>query len=81
MTEELKVLPQMPFRRRKESRMTVIRSQCKDNDEYKQALRDDFAAAALQGVMAHGHTAPFSAIAVEVYQLADAMLAARGKQP
>ena len=73
----------------KEGSMSVIRSQCKDDAEYRQALRDDFAAAALSAVIAKyealtkvgEHTVPAipSAAAYLAYEYADALLAERAK--
>jgi len=68
--------------------MTVIRSQCKDDAEYRVALRDDFAAAALPAVLAMLPDALPSPIPKETagmraakaaYEAADAMLAERDK--
>lgn len=41
------------------------------------SLRDYFAAAALQGMLAYGKTGPMKVAALECYQMADAMLAER----
>ena len=64
--------------------MTVIRSQCKDNEEYRISLRDDFAAAALQGIMADPEVGlrsqrHYDDIVNQSYRLADAMLTERDK--
>ena len=62
--------------------MTVIRSQCKDDAEYRAALRDYFAGIALAGIYRelgangiHDH----SDAAKASYHQADAMLAEREK--
>jgi len=69
--------------------MAVIRSQCKDDAEYRIALRDDFAAAALTGLLGspawekacegQDITKVPSVSAEAAYEIADAMLAERGK--
>lgn len=69
--------------------MTVIRSQCENDEEYLAALRDDFAAAALQGMCATmtpieiGQRADKvlggARISVAAYVMADAMLLEREK--
>ena len=69
--------------------MTVIRSPCKDEAEYLQALRDDFAAAALPAVIVRyealtqvdDHAAPVSpSAAVEMaYRYAEAAIIEREK--
>ncbi|MFA6204191.1 MAG: hypothetical protein WC710_13525 [Gallionella sp.] len=62
--------------------MSIIRSQCKDDEEYLCALRDEFAAKAMQGMYAssqYGEHLPsqIDAVAAFAYQVADAMFAAR----
>jgi len=61
--------------------MSVIRSQCKDGAEYLQALRDEFAGIALQGLIVADprETKGAKPIARESYELADAMIEARKK--
>ncbi len=68
--------------------MTVIRSQCKDETEYLAALRDDFAAAALQGYWAQpdealptgrSHNEHMALMCKGFYAWADAMLTERAK--
>lgn len=62
--------------------MSVIRSQCKSDEEYLLALRDDFAAKAMQGCCAKGDGSlggdgSAEAVASWSYEIADAMLKAR----
>ena len=60
--------------------MSVIRSQCKDEAEYIQALRDDFAAKAMQSLVGIGYSSDGVATDVQVaYEIADAMLKEREK--
>jgi hypothetical protein len=62
--------------------MTVIRSQCKDDAEYRQALRDDFAAAAMNAILISGDRfANLKKRTVEeaAFEVADGMLAEREK--
>ena len=58
--------------------MSVIRSQCKDEAEYLQALRDEFAAKAMQAFVGLDHMANADVVK-ESYAIADAMLAERAK--
>ena len=61
--------------------MSVIRSQCENENEYLTALRDDFAAAALQGYLAAGNTGGWTQEmqAQRSYLYADAMIKERDK--
>jgi hypothetical protein len=79
------VVPTLPFRTREDGRMSVIRSQCKDDAEYRIALRDDFAAAALLGLGAaseytDGRMIHIEELARDAYEIADAMLSEREKK-
>lgn len=56
----------------------VPRSMCKDDAEFLQLLRDEFAAKALQGLLADSNvSAERNKFAESAYELADAMLKAR----
>ena len=59
--------------------MSVLRSQCKDDAEYLEAKRDDFAAAALTSFI--GDTTRWAMSSVELaeraYEVADAMMKER----
>jgi hypothetical protein len=64
--------------------MSVIRSQCKDNVEFIQALRDEFAGKAMQAWLSTFMESPHPAasgkcdiLATRAYEVADAMLKAR----
>lgn len=56
----------------------VPRSMCKDEAEHKQMLRDEFAAKAMQGMIAINNEY-IEVIAGKAYRMADAMLAEREK--
>lgn len=60
----------------------VIRSQFENDADFKVALRDEFAKAALGGFTVDGHSDPanwnWDAIADHAWRAADAMLASRG---
>jgi len=61
--------------------MSVIRSQCASEEEYIETLRNDFAAKAMQGLLACS-IQPQSGVdmyAKDAYLIADAMLSARVK--
>ena len=64
--------------------MSVIRSQCKSDEEYLLALRDDFAAKAMHGLVASCNNQDrlegilgFRKISEAAYVAADSMLLAR----
>ena len=66
--------------------MSVLRSQCKDDAEYLEAKRDDFAAAALTGLCAlvpkkldEAPSWGWTMIASASYQVADAMMKERNR--
>ena len=67
--------------------MSVIRSQCKDEAEYITALRDEFAAQSLMGILSdptvqceESWNIFKATIAERSYEFADAMLTARSKK-
>lgn len=59
--------------------MSVIRSQCKDEAEYLQALRNDFAAAAMQALIIASKSCRPPQAARFAREMADAMLEALGR--
>jgi hypothetical protein len=61
----------------------IIRSACASDEEYRTALRIEFAKAALSGFSVDGHSDPtkwnWPAIAAAAWAAADAMIAAQPK--